>query len=269
MTNAMIRTGSGAISFEAFGVTMSVATNRDEARERIPEVLPPGSRACSDVDAKHRLAILGDDRGMYAVAAGGVSLFEELSLDTALEGVERELRMCVAREAPDRIFIHAGVVGHAGGAMLLPGDSYTGKTTLVAALVRAGATYYSDEYAALDSEGLVHPYPKPLSLRGDNHKHRNEDVEALGGTVGEQPLPVRAVIVTTYGAGREWAPKPLHPGDGALALLAHAVPTRERPAEALRAVRRAVEEALILGGDRGEADELVPFLLGELERRAT
>ncbi len=31
----------------------------------------------------------------------------------------------------------------------------TGKTTLVKAMVEAGATYYSDEFAVLDKEGLV------------------------------------------------------------------------------------------------------------------
>jgi hypothetical protein len=31
----------------------------------------------------------------------------------------------------------------------------------VAELVRAGATYYSDEFAVLDSRGRVHPFPRP------------------------------------------------------------------------------------------------------------
>jgi hypothetical protein len=268
MTNAAFDTGRDCISFQAFGVTMSVATNRREARDRLPETLPPGWRPCSDADAKHRLAILAEQRGTYTVDAAGVNLFEGVTLDTALEILEREVRMRIAREARDRIFIHAGVVGRAGGAMLLPGGSFTGKTTLVAALVRAGATYYSDEYAALDDDGLVHPYPKPLSLRVNDHRQQNHHVERLGGTAGDRPLPVRAVVVTAYRRGTKWAPKPLSTGDGALSLLAHAVPARERPAESLRATRRAVEDAIVLQGDRGEAEDLVPLLLAKLEARA-
>jgi hypothetical protein len=268
VTNALIDTGRGGISFEAFGVTMSVATNRRAARDRLPEILPPGWRPCPDADAKHRLAIVAEDRGTYAVDDAGVYLFESVTLDTALEILEREVRVRIAREARDRIFIHAGVVGRAGGALLLPGSSFTGKTTLVAALVRAGATYYSDEYAALDDDGLVHPYAKPLSLRVNDHRHRNHHVESLGGTAGDRPLPVRAIVVTNYRRAAKWAPKPLSTGDGALALLAHTIPARERPAECLRATRRAAEDAIVVKGDRGEAEDVVPLLLAELEARA-
>jgi hypothetical protein len=246
------------ISFEAFGVTMSVATDRDEVRDRIHEVLPPGWRPCSDAGDEHRLAIVANERGGYTFDAAGARKFEDAALDTALEMMEREIRLRIAREAPDRIFVHAGVVGRAGGALLLPGGTFTGKTTLVAALVRAGASYY----------GLVHPYPKPLSLRGKDTKQRNHHVESLGGSAADRPVPVRAVVVTTYRRGAEWAPKLLSTGDGALALLAHVVPARERPAESLRATRRAAEDAVVLEGDRGEAEDLVPLLLAELETRA-
>jgi hypothetical protein len=61
--------------------------------------------------------------------------------------------------------LHAGVVRHPGGAVVaLPGDSGAGKSTLVAALVRAGWDYVSDEALGLtDGLGVV-GYPKPLSL---------------------------------------------------------------------------------------------------------
>ena len=61
--------------------------------------------------------------------------------------------------------MHAGVVGWNGRALLLPGRTLSGKTTLVAELLRAGATYYSDELAVLDARGRVHPFPKPLAIR--------------------------------------------------------------------------------------------------------
>ena len=67
------------------------------------------------------------------------------------------------------------MVGCGGGALLLPGGSFTGKTTLVGALVRAGAVYYSDQYALLDEDGLIHPYPC--------------HVERFGGSAGDEPVP--------------------------------------------------------------------------------
>ena len=120
MTVPDLDTGIGLVSFEAFGVAMWVATNRREARDRIPEVLPPGWRPIDDATVKHRLAIIGDERGTYGVDLGGEYLIEGVSLDIALDSLDTAVRMRIAFEAPDRIFVHAGAVGHAGGALLLP-----------------------------------------------------------------------------------------------------------------------------------------------------
>ena len=75
------------------------------------------------------------------------------------------MRAHVALHAPDRIFVHAGRRRAPRPRARPAGAELLGKTTLVAALVRAGATYYSDEFAPLDADGLVHPYAQPLSLR--------------------------------------------------------------------------------------------------------
>jgi hypothetical protein len=261
--------GAGIIPFEAFGVRMWVATNRPEARERLPAVLPPDRQPCEGWEAKYRLAILGDEKGTYAVDLGSSLLTMALPLDLALETLGGVVRSLISREAPDRIFVHAGVVAYGGKAILIPGSSFTGKTTLVAALVRAGAVYYSDEFAPLDAEGLVHPYATPLSLRGADQRQKGHSVESLGGVAGREPLPVGAVVATMYRPGAVWRPERLSGVRGGLALLSHTVPARERPAQALHAITRAVDGATVLEGDRGEADEIAPLLLGEVEPRTT
>ena len=76
-----------------------------------------------------------------------------LELESLFELLESSLHLNVALAAPRRIFVHAGVVAWKGRALLLPGSSGSGKSSLVAELVRAGATYYSDEYAVLDERG--------------------------------------------------------------------------------------------------------------------
>jgi hypothetical protein len=53
-----------------------------------------------------------------------------------------------------------------------------------------------------------------------------------------------------------------------MALLANAVPARERPAQVMRALSRASADAIVLESERGDAAELAPLLLGELERLA-
>src|SRR5260370_20995260 len=103
-----------------------------------------------------------------------------------LDAFESHVQLTVAEYAPRRVFVHAGVVGWKNRAILIPGLSHSGKTTLVDQLIRAGATYYSDEYAVLDERGRVHPYARALGMRsrdsGESKKVRAEEIDALVGS---------------------------------------------------------------------------------------
>lgn len=59
--------------------------------------------------------------------------------------------------------IHAGVVRHEGGCILLPAPPGSGKSTLTAALVNAGFQFFSDEVALLE-EGSFNVFPLPLAF---------------------------------------------------------------------------------------------------------
>ncbi len=259
---------SEVTGFESFGVKMYLAGNRPEVNERLPSLLPPGATPSPVLDADHRMAIIGNDHGTYEVNVDGAALARSVPIDLALEVLESIMHARIAQNAVTRIFIHAGAVAHRGRAILLPGRSFAGKTTLVAALVRAGATYYSDEFAPLDENGLVDPYAKPLSLRDEDQLQRNHAVETLGGRAGNQPLRVGLVVKTMHRPGAIWTPRELGSGAGALALLAQAIPAQERPAEVTRAIARAIDGARVIESDRGDADEVAPLILAELEARA-
>jgi hypothetical protein len=61
--------------------------------------------------------------------------------------------------------LHAGVVALGDSAIALPADSGGGKTTLIAACVKAGFTYVSDEAMCVDpGTATVVPYPKPFGM---------------------------------------------------------------------------------------------------------
>ncbi len=186
-------------------------------------------------------------------------------LELALGALEAELYFHVAEHAPDRISIHAGVAVHRGCAIVTPGPTFSGKTTLIAALVRAGALYFSDEYAFLDKDGLVHPFPRPLSVREPGRENTHWPVERLGGVKGTRPVPIGVVAVTQYRPDAEFEPQPRSRGRGMLALLANTLPGEDRSAQALSVTRRAVETALILEGERGEACTAAPALLRAVE----
>jgi hypothetical protein len=83
-----------------------------------------------------------------------------------LDAFESLVRMEVSANARRWVFLHAAAVGWRGRAIILPAVSRGGKSRLVEALVRAGATYYSDEFAPIDSRGRVHPSSAPISRSG-------------------------------------------------------------------------------------------------------
>jgi hypothetical protein len=262
--------GPNEIAFEAYGVCLAVGADTPEILDRIRPLLPPGWRPCPRSAVERRFGIVRNDRGTYALTRNDKDLAsgDGLELDLVLELLDTQLRLHLGRTAPDTIFIHAGVVAHDGRMIVIPARSFGGKTTLVAALVRAGAIYYSDEFAVIGRDGLVHHYAKPLSLRESGIAQVDHAIESLGGIAGDEPLPLGMIVVTTYKPGAEWNPRQLSPGAGAMALLANAVPAQERPREVMAAISRAADNAIVLESDRGEADDVAPLLLAELERGA-
>jgi hypothetical protein len=174
----------------------------------------------------------------------------------------------VAEFARRRVFVHAGVVGWRGQAIIIPGRSYSGKSTLVAELVRAGATYYSDEFAVLDARGRVYPFIKPIELRAEGAYLQSKfDVSELGGRSGKKSLPVGLVLITRYQRGASWRPKKLTGGKSVLEMLLNTVSARRDPESAFGALRHVVGQADVLKGVRGEAVDTVPSILRKMEKR--
>src|SRR5258708_27076415 len=187
--------------------------------------------------------------------------FEEV-----LDGFESHVQLTVAEHAPRRVFVHAGVVGWNGRAIVIPGLSHAGKTTLVHQLVCAGATYYSDEYAVLDARGRVHPYPRPLGMRSPgSSESRKVPAEEIGATVGTKPLRIGLVVSTSFKKGARFRPCELSRGQGVLELLANTVSARTQPRLALEALPKALESAQVLKGVRGEASEIVESILARVD----
>ncbi len=252
----------------AHGVRLGVRTNTPAILERLQGCLPPGWRPSRSALVDELFSVWVDPaltrERPSRVYVGGKRRVRTRDLRQALAVLESELRQSLAARSTQRTFVHAGVVGWHGKAIVVPGRSRSGKTTLVAELVRAGASYLSDEFAIIDSRGRVHPFPKPLSIRGaggcDLHVSR-PSAEDLGGRSGKAPLPIGLVVLATHAPGAEWQPQTLTPGQAVIEMLAHTVPARLRPAASLQALERAVGRATVLKGERGEAAPVARRLL--------
>ncbi len=257
-------------TLRSYGCDIGIRVDRTGMLDRVRALLPPGwerSRV-SKVRRLYSLVIGGQGgrtgaRRPHIVHMNARRLERSRNLEHVLAALEMDLQLYVAERARRRWFVHAGVVAWDGGAILLPGRTHVGKTRLVAELLRAGATYYSDEYAVLDARGRVHPFPKPLFFRRHPSDPTPERVDAgdLGAPTGESPLPVRLVAFIEYNERARWRPRTLTPGKAALALLENTVPARRRPKTSLRVLHAALRGAVAIRGTRGEASEVAARIL--------
>jgi hypothetical protein len=254
------------VAARAYGVRFRVRVSDPAVLPALVTRFPPGARTappsqrdafCCRVEAQ--TAITGQRVTRVFLDDG---LQSELGTEAqALDAFESLVRFEVARRTPRWTFVHAGVVGWHGRAIVIPGKSFSGKSTLVRALVGAGATYYSDEYAVLDQRGLVYPFAQPLMQRTESGTRLRLSPHELGGTVGTCAIPVGMVAVTHHTPDAQWAPVTKTPGEGLLALLANAVRAQTAPARVMRALAKVAEQATVLESPRAEAADTAATLL--------
>jgi hypothetical protein len=266
---------AAGFSIRSYGVRIGIRSNDPAALERVCRHLPSEweSTPSSVVDRVYSIVIGSqgkrvNGRRLSLLYGDEVRLARSFDVESVFETLESDLRIFVAELARHRVFVHAGVVGWKGQAIVIPGRSYSGKSTLVAELVRAGATYYSDEYAVLDSRGRVHPFYKPLELREEGEFRQTKITAAeLGGHAGTKPLPVGLVLMTQFKSGAHWRPRKLSAGKGVLEMLFNTVSARRSPQKALATLQRVTAHADVLKGVRGNAIEVVPAVLKRVEGR--
>ncbi len=157
--------------------------------------------------------------------------------------------------------IHAGAVLIGDKALVLPGSSHSGKSSLVAELLRRGAVCLSDEYALIDAQGLVHAYPRTLLLRDGAVAQIPVAPRELDATVATTPARVGWILALRYDRAASWSIHP-EPQSAALLTLLQNTPhiLAERP-EMVSAFQKAVAGAACYSGSRAEAADAVTHIL--------
>jgi len=258
---------NAAETFECYGLQIGVKVSKRGVLGELRAFFPPGWRKSNAVlvDRLYSVRIAaGDKSPFHLLYANGKRIARSRTLKTIFDWFESDLHHFVAEANEGRIFVHAGVVGWKGRAIVMPGRSYSGKSTLVAELVRQGATYYSDEFAVLDSRGRVHPWARQLAIRenGAAGKGTRYPVEAFGGKAGTRPLPIALVVAFLYyQRGASCRLTRLSPGNGVMALLEHTVAVRQKPELALPILRLVASRVPCFEGVRGEAKGTAGTLL--------
>lgn len=207
--------------FQALGHEFSVRTTCAALGRHLDQVFSPFTvpgapatwysiRELEDEGATWYLVDFGDDRVVrtrWARRAFGMLLWH-----VNQETIRRSHRFTL---------LHASAAERDGIAAIFPAPMESGKTTLVAGLLRAGLRYLTDEAAAIDPENLtVHPFPKALSIDpgswgvlADLEPHVDPAVatyaigqwqvvpDAIRPAAVAPPTPVRFVVAPRYSPG--------------------------------------------------------------------
>lgn len=254
----------------SYGVTVRIESN---TRELLDDAQQVARKALANqieiIDseaeepAEHAFGLALDQDGTFFLFKNGEPLTHGDSKYVFMKFFNSMLRIGVAENASSHVFVHAGVVERNGLAIIFPGKSYQGKTTLVAELVRRGAVYYSDEYAVLNDDGLVEAFPRDLSVRYFDEIIREKDVpvSSFGGRSGIEPIPVGLVVLTEFQENAEWNPQIISAGQGIMEIISHTLPIRVNTDFVLKTLNKALSRAIIAKSPRGDASKAAEVIL--------
>ena len=143
-------------------------------------------------------------------------------------------------ERPISALIHGGAIARGGSAICFAGSAGSGKTTLIAHLSNRGFDYLGDDMVPADRDGVMLPWPTPLSLKqgswdllGGLHADLawGRTFEAAKGPArllmppleawDREPTPIAALVFPSYEPEAAGQLMPLEPLD-ALSALFHA-----------------------------------------------
>ncbi|MGK2949782.1 MAG: hypothetical protein ACSLFP_14520 [Acidimicrobiales bacterium] len=213
-----------------------------------------------------RAAAPGDGPVSHAelqVVDGVVQMtIDEVPVGSRWERVESELALFAAERLADLVAVHSAVLVAGGRALLVPGPSRAGKSSLCLAAAEAGASVLSDEYALVDpATGLVTGWPRQVRQRLADGTTALHDL-----VVASEPVLVGLVAVVHHDAVAEPHLEEIRSADTVLELLANTVCASSRPHLALDAALAVARAASAVKGTRQEA---LPALRELLDRMAS
>lgn len=98
----------------------------------------------------------------------GEKPFQPMPARAGIAMLESALNWCVAVNVCRYLVVHSAAVERGGRAIMLPGPTGSGKSTLCAAMAARGWRLLSDEFAILRPGDIrLLPNPRPMSLKND------------------------------------------------------------------------------------------------------
>ncbi len=161
--------------------------------------------------------------------------------------------------------VHAGAVLWRERVLLFPGATHAGKSSMVAELLRRGANYFSDEFALIDPEGNVHPYPRPLLLRNGRPTQTPVLAGELNAQVGDGPARIGCILALEYQPASCWNVAPIPQGDAVMTLLKNTPHHLAEFPDMVAVFQKAVAGVACYSGSRAEVVPAVDQILSLVE----
>ncbi|WP_091492913.1 PqqD family peptide modification chaperone [Microbacterium pygmaeum] len=127
-----------------------------------------------------------------------VRTMHDVAQDAMLSDLSQRVTLAAIEQSRGRMWmLHAaGLATDDGRVVALIGPSGRGKTT-ASRVLGAHFGYVSDETVAIDSDGTVHPYRKPLSVIADGRDYKEQRTPSELGlrALPDAPLRLSAIVL--------------------------------------------------------------------------
>lgn len=203
--------------------------------------------------------------GWHQIDRDGVPVWSTDQAEDVLASLEWAVNNAAVESLGARyLLFHAGAVARRGCGILLPAPAGSGKTTLVAGLIAAGFTYFSDEVGVLDpSDSALLPFAKSLCVKEGSHATLSRIYPRLrqaiprrrfGGrsvwflppppaSAASGPAPLRYVVFPSYVAGASTVIEPLSPSAALARLMEQSFSLPRHGATGMRALVTSLARA--------------------------
>jgi hypothetical protein len=250
-----------AFEVQAFGCQIRVETSCVEAYEALQRYIFPPFPRTHDAATSADIAVQVEHvDGRFLLLANGAEISASESLINLAPALIRVVDDAVIRNLRSFRAVHAGTVLCGHQALLLPGATHAGKSSIVAELLRRGAKYFSDEYALIDPDGFVHAYPRPLLLRNGKPEQIPVLPEELNSSFGVGPVPIGWILSFEYQPSYLWDVEKIPQGEGLMLLLRNTPHALEDSPNMMDVFLKAVARAECFVGRRGDAEEAVDYI---------
>jgi hypothetical protein len=219
-----------------FGVSVRISTPTPEAHRRLRFCYSAMAGLPAALEGAIEARIDPDGSG-FTIRVPGRTDGTAPDVSGAIRIMNHELLHAAMLRASHLFYVHAGVVAASGRAVILPGLSRAGKSTLVLALLDLGTDLLSDELLVFDPQSSrVLAFPRAIKIRDECVPHFRQwtrwfegegetrflDLGSLRGRIGADAFPW-AIVIPHWDPEGDDRPRPITRGEAFLALTASAL----------------------------------------------